>query len=142
MDEESAKLATAAWTKRSRRKLRCPLLHRQRGKGSPAYRGPRPSASAAYRARVPGVYDACARGHSGTAAELAPDAGGLSPPARGAADLRSVAGFVLEGELELGAIGDRPALVQVNVLLDDLGHPQIAERPAGGPDRLRRRVFP
>jgi ribonuclease BN (tRNA processing enzyme) len=51
-------------------------------------------------------------------------------------------GFVLEGELELGAIGDRPALVQVNVLLDDLRHPQIAERPGGRPDRLRCRVFP
>jgi hypothetical protein len=60
----------------------------------------------------------------------------------GKADLGSVAWFVLEGELELGAIGDRPALVQGNVLLDDLGHPQIAERPGGGPDRLRRGVFP
>ena len=73
---------------------------------------------------------------------MTPEAGGLSPPARGAADLGSVAGFVLEGELELGAIGDRPALVEVNVLLDDLGHPQIVERPGGGPDRLRRGVFP
>ena len=54
----------------------------------------------------------------------------------------SVLGFVLERELELGAIGDRPALVQVNVLLDDLGHPQIAERPGSGPDRLRCCVFP
>src|ERR1700683_5370300 len=61
---------------------------------------------------------------------------------RGAADLGSVLGFVLEGELELGAIGDRPVLVQVNVLLDDLGYPQIAERPGGCPDRLCRRVFP
>src|SRR5579859_1999334 len=52
----------------------------------------------------------------------------------------SVAGFVLEGELELGAIGDGPALVQGNVLLDDFGHPQIAESPGGGPDRLRGRV--
>jgi len=54
----------------------------------------------------------------------------------------SVLGFVLERELELGAIGDRPALVQVNVLLDDLAHPQIAERPGSGPDRLRCCVFP
>jgi hypothetical protein len=30
---------------------------------------------------------------------------------RGSADQGSVVGFVLEGELELGAIGDRPALV-------------------------------
>ena len=61
---------------------------------------------------------------------------------RGAVDLGSVLGFVLERELELGAIGDRPALVEVNVLLDDLGHPQIAERPGSGPDRLRCCVFP
>src|SRR5580700_8270845 len=54
----------------------------------------------------------------------------------------SVLGFVLERELELGAIGDRPALVEVNVLLDDLGHPQITERPGSGPDRLRCCVFP
>ena len=52
------------------------------------------------------------------------------PPLSWAHEKTSVVGFVLEGELELGAIGDRPALVQVNVLLDDLGHPQIAERPA------------
>ena len=51
-------------------------------------------------------------------------------------------GFVLERELELGAIGDRPALVQVNVLLDDLGHPQIAKRPGGSSDRFRCGVFP
>jgi len=44
--------------------------------------------------------------------------------------------------LELGAVGDRPVLLQVDVLLDDLGHPQIAERPGGGLDRLGRRVFP
>src|ERR1035438_10405685 len=69
-------------------------------------------------------------------------AGALKPPAQGAADLGSLAGFVLEGELELGPIGDRPALVQVNVLLDDLGHPQITERPGGSPDRLRCCVFP
>ncbi len=85
----------------------------------------------------------CVReGHSGMAAGSAPEAGAFSRPARGAADLGSVAGFVLEGELELGAVGDRPVLLQVDVLLDDLGHPQIAERPGGGLDRLGRRVFP
>ena len=86
--------------------------------------------------RVAGV--GCRRRRSGWAAK----AGALNPPAQGAADLGSLAGFVLEGELELGAIGDRPALVQVNVLLDDLGHPQITDRPGGSPDRLRCRVFP
>ena len=53
-----------------------------------------------------------------------------------------VLGFVLERELELGAVGDRSALVQGNVLLDDLGHPQIAQRSGCGPDRLCGRVFP
>src|SRR5258707_4670833 len=88
------------------------------------------------------VFTTGAQGHPGMAAGLAPKADALNAPARGAADLGSVLGFVLEGELELGAIGDRPALVQVNVLLDDLGHPQIAEGPGGSPDRLRCCVFP
>src|SRR5260370_40217945 len=50
--------------------------------------------------------------------------------------------LVFERELQLRAIGDPPALVQVNVLLNDLSHPQIADRPSSSPDRLRRRVFP
>jgi hypothetical protein len=76
-------------------------------------------------------------GRGVAAVEVAPRGAVLLP-----ADLGSVVGFVLEGELELGAIGDHSALVQVNVLLDNLSHPQIAERPGGGPDRLRCRVFP
>ena len=57
-----------------------------------------------------GAYDA-RQGHLGTATVSTPEAGALNPPARGAADLGSLARFVLEGELKLGAIGDRPALV-------------------------------
>ena len=36
---------------------------------------------------------------------------GTAVPVREAADLGSVTGFVLEVELELGAISDRPALI-------------------------------
>src|SRR5215469_7117850 len=54
---------------------------------------------------------------------------------------RSALLLVLERELQLRAVGDRPVL-QVDVLLDDLSHPQIADRPSGDPDRLRRRILP
>src|SRR5689334_14790712 len=49
--------------------------------------------------------------------------------------------LVLERELQLRTVGDRPVL-QVDVLLDDLSYPQIADRPSGDPDRLRRRILP
>src|SRR5947209_1644677 len=98
-------------------------------------------AHTADRARCFVVFTMRAKDHSGTAADW-PRKLAHSTRKRGAAGLGSVAGFVLEGELELGAVGDRPALVQVNVLLDDLSHPQIAERPGGGPDRLCCGVFP
>src|SRR5262245_56211241 len=68
-------------------------------------------------------------------------AGDESLPARGA-DLRSALLLVFERELQLGAVGERPALIQRDVLLNDLSHPQIAEGPGGRPDRLRRRIFP
>ncbi len=64
-----------------------------------------------FTVRVPGVYDACARAIQAWRQGLALKAGALNPPARGAADLGSVLGFVLERELELGAIGDRAPLV-------------------------------
>jgi hypothetical protein len=38
-----------------------------------------------------------------------------------------LAGFVFERELELGAVGDRAALVEVYVLLHDLGYPEVAD---------------
>src|SRR5258708_7363313 len=60
----------------------------------------------------------------------------------GAAGLGSALVFVFERELKLGPVGDRAVLIQVNILLDDLSHPKIAERPGGGPDRLGGRVFP
>src|ERR1700730_17506516 len=60
----------------------------------------------------------------------------------GAAVLRSVLVFVFERELKLGPVGDRASLVQVNILLDDLSHPKIAERRGGSPDRLGGRVLP
>ena len=60
----------------------------------------------------------------------------------GAADLGSVLAFVFERELKLGPVGDRAVLVQVNILLDDLSHPKIAERPGRSADRLRGRIFP
>src|SRR5215831_6469983 len=50
--------------------------------------------------------------------------------------------LVLERELKLGAERDRPALVQVDVLRDDLGDSKIAERLARGPDRLGGGVLP
>jgi hypothetical protein len=53
-----------------------------------------------------------------------------SLPARGA-DLESAPLLVLERKLQLRAAGDRPALLQVNVLLNDFSHPQIADRPGG-----------
>src|SRR6516165_12819312 len=64
---------------------------------------------------------------------------GLAFPARRAG---SEFVLVLERELELGAVGDRPALVQVNVLLDDFGHPQVADCLGGCPDRFRCGIFP
>jgi hypothetical protein len=54
----------------------------------------------------------------------------------GAADLGSVLVFVFERELKLGPVGDRATLSQVNILLDDLSHPKIAERPCRSPDRF------
>ena len=62
-------------------------------------------------------------------------------PAR-EADQGSVLGFVLERELNLGAVGDRPAFVHVNVQLNDLSHPKIADCPGCRLDRLRCRLFP
>ena len=41
--------------------------------------------------------------------------------------LRSAAAFVLEGELQLGAIGRDLALFDDEVLLDDLGDAQVAQ---------------
>src|SRR5687768_13199816 len=46
--------------------------------------------------------------------------------------LASAAAFVLEGELQLGAIGRDLALLDDQVLLDDLGDTQVAQR-LGGP---------
>src|SRR5215470_7099764 len=50
---------------------------------------------------------------------------------------RSAFLLVLERELQLRTIGDPPAIIQVNVLLNDLSDPQIADCPSSGPDRLR-----
>src|SRR5690348_2019499 len=66
---------------------------------------------------------------------------GCSLPARGAGP-ESALLLVLERELQLCAVGDRPALVQVDVLLNDFSHPEIPDRPGGSLDRLRRRIFP
>src|SRR5215471_11096328 len=54
----------------------------------------------------------------------------------------SALGFVLERELQFGAVRDRPVLVQVNVLLGDFGHPKITDRLRSGPDRFRGCVLP
>src|SRR5712691_2264533 len=56
--------------------------------------------------------------------------------------LDSLTVFVLERDLELGAVGDRPALVDMDVLLYDLGDPKIADRLPGGPYRLGGGLFP
>lgn len=58
------------------------------------------------------------------------------------ADLESALLLVFKRKLQLGAVSDRPALIQVNILLDDFSYPQIADRPGCSPDRLRRRIFP
>src|SRR5215471_11026700 len=50
--------------------------------------------------------------------------------------------LVLERERQLRAVGDRPALIQVDVLLNDLSYPEITDGPGSSPDRLRRRIFP
>src|ERR1019366_4950796 len=56
--------------------------------------------------------------------------------------MASVLGCVLECDLQLGAVGDCPALVEMEVLLDDLGDPKFAEVLARGPDRLGGGFFP
>src|SRR5215469_16861159 len=61
---------------------------------------------------------------------------------RGQPDPGSVPLLVLEGELKLRPVGNRPAVFQVNVLLHDLSYAKITERPGRSPDRLRGRVFP
>src|SRR5215471_5147114 len=66
---------------------------------------------------------------------------GVVPGAAATRD-RLLAALVLERELELGAERDRAALVQVDVLRDDLGDPQIAEGLARGPDRVGGGVLP
>jgi predicted DNA-binding protein (MmcQ/YjbR family) len=48
-----------------------------------------------------------------------------------------VSRLVFKRELQLGAVGDRPAFLQVNVLLNDLSHPKIANRPTSRRDRPR-----
>src|SRR6516164_7827607 len=45
------------------------------------------------------------------------------------AGLGSALLLVFERELQLGAVGERPTLIQGDVHLDDLSHPQIAEGP-------------
>jgi hypothetical protein len=57
--------------------------------------------------------------------------GGGAPRQRGG--LPAV--FVLEREAKLGSVGEAPVLPQVDVLCDDLGDPEIAERLAGSLDR-------
>lgn len=58
------------------------------------------------------------------------------------AGLESALLLVLERELQLRAVGDRSAFLEVNVLLKDFSNPEIADRLSGSPDRLRCRVFP
>lgn len=43
------------------------------------------------------------------------------------ADDRSAAAFVLEGQLHLGAIGRDLAILDDDILLDDLGNAQVAQ---------------
>src|SRR5580693_1350524 len=50
--------------------------------------------------------------------------------------------LVLERELQLGAVGDRPGLVQVNVLFGYFSHPLTAEGRGRSPDRLRSGILP
>src|SRR5579872_5446040 len=69
------------------------------------------------------------------------DSRAASWPAKGT-DLGLTLLLVLERELKLGEVGDRPGLVQVNVLFDDFSHPQIAEGRGRRPDRLRRGILP
>ena len=61
--------------------------------------------------------------------------GAPDPVSREEADQGSVLAFVFEGELKLGAVGDRSAFIQVNVLLNDLSHSKIADGPGRSPDR-------
>jgi hypothetical protein len=91
--------------------------------------------------RRPHVFTMRVRDMKASQAGLVPRTAHSNPSARGAGALLALR-LVLERKLKLGPVGDRPALVQVNVLLDDLSYPEIAECPGGSPDCLRCRVFP
>src|SRR5215207_10513107 len=56
--------------------------------------------------------------------------------------LASAAAFVLEGELQLGAVGRDLALLDDQVLLEDLGDAQVAQRFGGAIDRRLCRQLP
>src|SRR4029453_10817618 len=56
--------------------------------------------------------------------------------------LASAAAFILEGELQLGAEGRDLALLDDQVLLDDLGDTQVAQRLGRPIHRRRCRLFP
>src|SRR5918994_2584641 len=61
---------------------------------------------------------------------------------RTTAALASAAAFVLEGELQLGAVGRDLALLDDQVLLDDLGDAQVAQRLGRAIDRRLCRQLP
>src|SRR5688572_19966800 len=56
--------------------------------------------------------------------------------------MRSAAAFVLEGELQLGAVGRDFAFFDHQVLLDDLGNTQVAQRLRCTIDCRLCRLFP
>src|SRR5690348_5528503 len=55
---------------------------------------------------------------------------------------RSVLAFVFEGEFQLGAVGRDLAALHDDILLDDFGDPQVAQRLTGPLDRRLRRLLP
>src|ERR671912_1241892 len=65
-----------------------------------------------------------------------------SPRSRTTSALASAAAFVLEGELQLGAVGRDLAFFDDQVLLDDLGDTQVAQRLCGPIDRRLGRQLP
>ena len=73
--------------------------------------------------------------HDVAARPASPDGSPLTPRFRGQDG--SVLVLVLERELQLGPEGDSSAFVQVDVLLDDLSHPQVVEGQAASIDGRR-----
>src|SRR5688572_32972805 len=57
-----------------------------------------------------------------------PDDKSMSGPGGPRSGKNSAAAFVLEGELQLGAVGRDLALLDDQVLLEDLGDAQVAQR--------------